>query len=75
VLEADDFLIVGEADQAALAITMASRLRPDICLIELELPDDGLFAINRIARASPTTLVIVLSRSDREEDAALRAIC
>jgi DNA-binding NarL/FixJ family response regulator len=59
---------VGEADQAPLAITMASRLRPDICLIELELPEDGLFAINRIARASPKTLIVVLSRSDREED-------
>jgi two-component system, NarL family, nitrate/nitrite response regulator NarL len=68
VLEANDFLIVGEADHAPLAITMASRLRPDICLIELELPEDGLFAINRIARASPKTLIVVLSRSDREGD-------
>jgi DNA-binding NarL/FixJ family response regulator len=50
VLEANNFLIVGEADHAPLAISMASRLRPDICLIELELPEDGLFAINRIAR-------------------------
>jgi DNA-binding NarL/FixJ family response regulator len=68
VLEANDFLIVGEADHAPLAITMAARLRPDICLIELELPEDGLFAINRIARASPKTLIVVLSRSDREAD-------
>jgi two-component system nitrate/nitrite response regulator NarL len=68
VLEANDFLIVGEADDAPLAISMASRLRPDICLIELELPEDGLFAINRIARASPKTLIVVLSRSDREGD-------
>jgi DNA-binding NarL/FixJ family response regulator len=68
VLEANDFLIVGEADDALLAISMASRLRPDICLIELELPEDGLFAINRIARASPKTLIVVLSRSDREGD-------
>jgi two-component system nitrate/nitrite response regulator NarL len=68
VLEANDFLIVGEADDAPLAISMAARLRPDICLIELELPEDGLFAINRIARASPKTLIVVLSRSDREGD-------
>lgn len=68
MLEANDFLIVGEADDAPLAISMAARLRPDICLIELELPEDGLFAINRIARASPKTLIVVLSRSDREGD-------
>ena len=42
-----------EADDAAAAIAAASRLRPDICLIELELPGDGLNAIGRIAKASP----------------------
>jgi DNA-binding NarL/FixJ family response regulator len=59
---------VGEVDNAASAITIASRLRPDICLIELELPEDGLFAINRVAKSSPETLIVVLSRSDRAED-------
>jgi two-component system nitrate/nitrite response regulator NarL len=67
-LEANDFLIVGEAAEAESAIAMAARLLPDICLIELELPEDGLFAINRIAKSSPETLVVVLSRSDRAGD-------
>jgi DNA-binding NarL/FixJ family response regulator len=59
---------VGEVGDAASAIAVASRLRPDICLIELKLPADGLFAVNRIARSSPETLIVVLSRSDREAD-------
>ena len=52
-LEAHNFLIVGEADNAASAIAIASRTQPDICLIELELAEDGLNAISRIAKSSP----------------------
>jgi DNA-binding NarL/FixJ family response regulator len=67
-LEADGFVVVGEAGDATSAISAASRLRPDICLIEIELPGGGLSAIGRIARASPKTLLVVLSRSGRAED-------
>jgi len=67
-LERHGFVIVGEAADAAAAIGAATRLKPDICLIEIELPLEGLNAIGRIARASPGTMIVVLSRSDRQED-------
>ncbi len=67
-LEARRFVVVGEASDAAAAIGAATRLRPDICLIEIELPLEGLSAIGRIAKASPHTMIVVLSRSDRPED-------
>jgi DNA-binding NarL/FixJ family response regulator len=67
-LEADGLVVVGEVGDAASAITAATRLRPNICLIEIELPGEGLNAIGRIAKASPKTLIIALSRSDRAED-------
>ena len=67
-LDADGFVVVGEASDAAAAIGMATRLRPDICLIEIELPVEGLNAIGRIAKASPETLIVVLSRSAEPED-------
>jgi DNA-binding NarL/FixJ family response regulator len=67
-LEEDGLVVVFEAADAATAIGAVTRLQPDICLIEIELPDDGLAALGRIAKASPETLVIVLSRSDRPED-------
>lgn len=67
-LEADGFVIVGEASDAAAAISAATRLRPDICLIEVELPLEGLNAIGRIEKASPETMIVVLSRSDHSED-------
>ena len=67
-LERDGFVVVGEASDAAAAIGAATRLQPDICLIEVELPLEGLNAIGRIAKASPQTLIVVLSRSDHPED-------
>jgi DNA-binding NarL/FixJ family response regulator len=67
-LEAQGFVVVGEASTAATAVGAATRLRPDICLIEIELPVEGLHAIGRIAKASPNTLIVVLSRSDQPED-------
>jgi DNA-binding NarL/FixJ family response regulator len=67
-LEAQGFVVVGEASDAAAAIGAATRLRPDICLIEVELPLEGLNAIGRIAKASPHTMIVVLSRSDQPED-------
>lgn len=68
MLELDSFAVVAEVDDAPSAIAVASRARPDICLIELELPGNGLHAIGRIAKATPQTLIVVLSRSDRPED-------
>lgn len=67
-LEEHGFVVVAEVGEGASAISAATRLRPDICLIEIELPGDGLHAINRIAKASPKTLIVVLSHSERHED-------
>jgi two-component system nitrate/nitrite response regulator NarL len=67
-LETHGFVVVGEAGDAATAISAATRLRPDICLLELELPGEGLSAIGRIAKASPKTMIVVLSESERPED-------
>ena len=67
-LEANGFVVVTECRDADTAISAATRLKPDILLLEIELPGDGLSAIGRIARASPKTLMVVLSRSERPED-------
>jgi DNA-binding NarL/FixJ family response regulator len=67
-LEANGFVVVGEASDAAAAIGAVTRLKPDMCLIEIGLPLEGLNAIGRITKASPKTLVVVLSRSENPED-------
>jgi DNA-binding NarL/FixJ family response regulator len=66
-LETHGFVVVGEVGDAASAIRSATRLQPDICLIEIELPGDGLSTVGRIAKASPRTLIVVLSESGNPE--------
>jgi DNA-binding NarL/FixJ family response regulator len=67
-LEAHGFVVAAETGDAGSTVGAAARLRPDVCLIEIELPGDGLRAIRRIAKESPKTLIVVLSHSNRSED-------
>jgi DNA-binding NarL/FixJ family response regulator len=67
-LEAHGFVVVAEAGDVTSAVNIARRLRPDICLVEISLPGGGPAAIGRIVKASPETLVVVLSQSNRPED-------
>jgi DNA-binding NarL/FixJ family response regulator len=60
VLEAD-VLVVGEVGDKDAAVAAATRLRPDVCLIDARLPGDGLSAVAAIARTSPATTIVVLS--------------
>jgi len=67
-LEAHGFVVVAETSDLTSTVSLASGLRPDICLLEIELPGHGPTAIGKITKASPQTMVIVLSGSDRQED-------
>jgi DNA-binding NarL/FixJ family response regulator len=60
--------VVGSLDSAEQAVAQAGRLRPDIVLLDLELPGmDGVAAIPRLLAASPGTGVIVFTAYDTEE--------
>jgi DNA-binding NarL/FixJ family response regulator len=60
--------VVGAVDSAEHAIVQAGRLRPDIVLLDLELPGmDGVEAIPRLLAASPASGVIVFTAYDTEE--------
>lgn len=62
------FDVVAEVGDAESAVAAAVRERPDLCLIDLEMPGTGISAVTQIARRVPTTSVIVLTVSDRRED-------
>ena len=60
------FEIVGETGDGADAIAWASRLQPDIVVLDLGLPDlTGLRVLGEIVRVSPASRVVVLSGLDK----------
>jgi DNA-binding NarL/FixJ family response regulator len=75
VLESDGLRIVAEAATAAAAVEAACRLNPDVCLLAVQLPGDGIEATRQIRDALPETKIVMLTASERDEDlfAALRA--
>lgn len=55
-----DIEIVASADTGIAAVTQAVATRPDVCLLDLEMPEaDGVEAAARILATVPTRVVIV----------------
>ncbi len=65
----DDISVVGEADDGDSAVTVATRLRPDIVLMDIQMPrTDGIEATRRIVGAGATTTrVLILTTFERDE--------
>jgi two-component system, NarL family, response regulator LiaR len=69
-----DMQVVAEADTGSKAIAMAEVHRPDVILMDLQLPDmDGSEAIARIKADWPAARFLVLTSYDTD-DRVLRAI-
>ena len=70
------FEVVGEAESGQEAIDLARRLKPDVILMDINMPGiDGVQATDRILQDNPTARVIVLTmyRQDRLIFSAVRA--
>lgn len=53
--------VVASAGDAAEAIALAGRHRPDVALVDFRMPGGGPWAAQEIARVSPETRVLALS--------------
>src|SRR5262249_27703956 len=77
ILEArPDIEVVGEAGNGAEALDLATRLRPDVILMDVRMPGmDGVEATRRIAVAGLPSRVVILTTFDLDEYvyAAIRA--
>ena len=63
--------VIGEAGTGREGVELACRLRPDVVLMDLRMPElDGIAATRELAAVLPSTPVIVLSAY---EDPALMA--
>ena len=74
-LERDGFVVCAQAADARSAIEAARSERPDVCLLDIHMPGDGIHAAETISRELPDAAVVMLtvSRTDADLFNALRA--
>ncbi len=71
-----DTELVGEATDGQQALDMALELRPDVILMDLNMPKvSGIEATRRILEASPATAILMLTTFEDDDSvfAAMRA--
>jgi len=57
-----DVEVVGAADSGRQALEMAGQLRPDVVLMDINMPDmDGIAATEQLAAEVPTAAVVMMS--------------
>ena len=68
LLEAEGFVVVGEAADGLSALEVIERLAPDVVLLDVQLPDiDGFEVAARVAAFdSPPVIVLTSSRDARD---------
>jgi DNA-binding NarL/FixJ family response regulator len=65
LLEAEDFDVIGEAEDAASALGAASRLRPQVVVLDIQLPDhDGFEVAEQLAQFADPPAVVLISTRD-----------
>jgi two-component system, NarL family, nitrate/nitrite response regulator NarL len=64
-----DFLVIGEAKDGPEAVDLASRLRPDILLLDISMPGgSGFDALRELStRALPVRAVVLTAEINREQ--------
>ena len=69
IVEADPAIeVVGEAADGAEVVELASRLRPDVVLLDLHMPVlNGIEATRRIIADAPDARILILSAYDDED--------
>jgi DNA-binding NarL/FixJ family response regulator len=72
LLEADGYEVIGEAADAQTAVAEAGRLRPEVVLLDVQLPDgDGFDVAARITKGEAAPAVVLTSSRDWSDSAEL----
>jgi DNA-binding NarL/FixJ family response regulator len=68
--ETDGFVVVGQAESGEESLELAAAVRPDLVLMDVNLPGiDGLEATRRLLSGDAPPVVLLLSTYDEEAGA------
>ena len=67
-LEAGGCEVVGEGASAEEAVALAAEHAPDVALLDIHMPGNGIAAAREIARTLPATAVVMLTASAEDDD-------
>lgn len=69
ILETEsDFELVGEAGDGAEALDLCKKLKPDVVLMDLRMPNmDGITAIEKLQKDQPQIAVVILTTFNEDE--------
>ena len=75
ILETEtDFELIGEASDGTEALKLCKKLKPDVVLMDLRMPNmDGLTAIEKLRFEQPEIAVVILTTFN-EDDLMLRGL-
>jgi DNA-binding NarL/FixJ family response regulator len=67
-LEGGGCEVVGEGATAEDAVRLVAEHRPDVALLDIHMPGNGIQAARDIVRSSPEVAVVMLTQSAEDED-------
>ena len=70
-----DMRVIGEGGNADDALQLSTSLLPDVVLLDINMPGNGILAAKAVSEACPVTKIIMLTFSEEENDvlSALKA--
>jgi DNA-binding NarL/FixJ family response regulator len=67
-LDGDGFDMVGEASNARAAVELAVAFEPDVCVLDIHMPGNGIAAAEEISRLLPNCAIVMLTYSRDDDD-------